>query len=86
MATALGLLAVALLIVATAFFVAAEFALVAIDRARLEARAAGGNRAARRALAMLRKLSFHLSGAQLGITVVSVVLGFVAAPTIAKSL
>ncbi|MCU1454417.1 MAG: Magnesium and cobalt efflux protein CorC [Acidimicrobiales bacterium] len=82
--TALGLGAVALLVLGTAFFVAAGFALVAIDRTRLEAMAAEGNRAARGALEMLHRLSFHLSGAQLGITSVSVVLGYVAAPTLAQ--
>ncbi len=81
--TALGLAAVMLLILATAFFVAAEFAVVATDRSRLDALAAGGSRAARTALAVHRRLSFHLSGAQLGLTVVSLVLGFVAEPAIA---
>jgi len=83
MAAVLGLLAVVLLILGTAFFVAAEFALVAVERSRLETMAAGGSRSAKRALAMTKVLSFHLSGAQLGVTLVSVVLGFVAEPTIA---
>ena len=34
---------------------------------------------------MHQRLSFHLSGAQLGLTVVSLVLGFVAEPTIAQA-
>ena len=83
-ASALGLLAVVLLILGTAFFVAAEFALVAIERSRLEAMAADGDRRAQRALAMLQRLSFYLSGAQLGVTLMSLVLGFVAEPTIAR--
>ena len=83
-ASALGLLAVVLLILGTAFFVAAEFALVAIERSRLEALAADGDRRAQRALAMLQRLSFYLSGAQLGVTLMSLVLGFVAEPTIAR--
>lgn len=81
--TALGLLAVLLLILATAFFVAAEFALVAVDRSRVEHLAHEGSRRAKTTLAVLRRLSFHLSGAQLGITIVSLVLGFVAEPTVA---
>jgi CBS domain containing-hemolysin-like protein len=82
--TALGLLAVLALIGATALFVAAEFALVAVDRERVRADAAAGSRAARSTEAVLRRLSFHLSGAQLGITVCSLVLGFVAEPAVAR--
>jgi CBS domain containing-hemolysin-like protein len=82
--TALGLLGVLFLIAATAVFVAAEFALVAADRDRLEAEAAAGSRRARIALGLQRRLSFHLSGAQLGITLASLVLGFVAEPTIGR--
>ena len=76
-------MAVLLLILANAFFVAAEFALVAVDRDRVEHLAGGGSRRARSALAALRRLSFHLSGAQLGITVTSLVLGFIAEDAIA---
>ncbi len=78
-------MAVALLILATAFFVAAEFALVAVDRVRLEAEADAGRLRARVALAVVRRLSFHLSGAQLGVTLCSLVLGFVAEPTLAQA-
>jgi len=76
-------LAVAALVVATAFFVAAEFSVVAVERNRLEALAAEGNRSAKAALVVHRRLSFYLSGAQLGITIVSLVLGFVAEPALA---
>src|SRR6478609_7508127 len=82
--TALGLLAVCLLILASAVFVAAEFGLVAADRNRIEQRAAAGSRSATTALGLLKRLSFHLSGAQLGITLVSLVLGFIAEPIIAR--
>ena len=82
--TALGLLAVCLLILASAVFVAAEFGLVAADRNRIEQRAAAGSRSATTALGLLKRLSFHLSGAQLGITLVSLVLGFIAEPIIAQ--
>ncbi|CAN5698382.1 hemolysin family protein [soil metagenome] len=71
---------------ANAFFVAAEFALVAVDRGRVEQRAAEGAKQARTTEVVLRRLSYHLSGAQLGITVTSLVLGFVAEPTIATVL
>lgn len=82
--TVLGLLAVLALIAATAFFVAVEFSLVAADRNRVESEAAEGSRSAAAVLALLKRLSFHLSGAQLGITVASVALGLIAEPTIAK--
>ncbi len=62
---------------------AAEFALVAVDRDRIEVLAAQGNRRARLALRGLERLSFNLSGAQLGITASSLVLGFVAEPAVA---
>ena len=79
----LGLLAVLSLILANAFFVAGEFSLVASDRERIEHLAESGNRRATGTLKALRSLSFQLSGAQLGITVSSLVLGFVAEPAIA---
>jgi CBS domain containing-hemolysin-like protein len=74
---------VLLLVGANALFVAAEFAFVAIDRGRLEHEADSGRPGAQRTLAAVRRLSFHLSGAQLGITISSLVLGFVAGPVIA---
>jgi CBS domain containing-hemolysin-like protein len=80
MSTVLGLLAVILLVAASGFFVAVEFALVASDRSRLEALAEEGSWSAKLAVAALRRLSFHLSGAQLGITVTSLVLGFLTEP------
>ena len=79
-------MAVALLILANAYFVMAEFALVAVDRQRIEVMAEAGDRRAGRALALLRRLSFNLSGCQLGITISSLVLGFIAEPTIARVL
>ena len=65
---------------------AVEFALVAVDRTEVELAAAGGDRRAALVARGLRSLSFHLSGVQLGITVSSVVLGFVAEPTVATVL
>ncbi len=72
--------------VANAGFVAAEFALVAVDRTRVEERAASGDRRARRVKRLLARLSYHLSGAQLGITVTSLLLGYLAEPAIAVAL
>jgi len=84
--TALQLLAVVVLVLGTTFFVAVEFALVAVDRARIDRLADEGDRRARIVAGLLSHLSFHLSGAQLGITVTSVVLGFLAEPTVAEVL
>lgn len=84
--TVLGLSAVVLLIAANGAFVAHEFALVAVDRSRVSRHAAEGRNAARRTESMLRRLSFHLSGAQLGITITSLVLGFISEPVVATLL
>jgi CBS domain containing-hemolysin-like protein len=84
--TALQLVAVVVLVLGTAFFVAVEFALVAVDRPRIERQAEEGDRRAQIVGELLSRLSFHLSGAQLGITVTSLVLGFLAEPTVAELL
>jgi len=76
--------AVVLLILINAFFVAGEFAIVAVDRSLVERKARDGERGARRILISLRNLSFELSGAQLGITVTSLVLGAIAEPAVAS--
>ncbi|GAA2544066.1 hemolysin family protein [Winogradskya consettensis] len=71
-----------LLLAGNAFFVAAEFALVASKRYRLEHAAADGSRAAKAALDGSRELSIMLAGAQLGITLCSLGLGALAEPAI----
>jgi len=78
--------AAAFLIAANGFFVWAEFALVAARRTRIEALAAQGNRRAKVALRSMSDLNFVLGGAQLGITMASLALGFVAEPAIADAL
>ncbi len=75
-----------LLIAANAAFVANEFALVAVDRGRVSRHAEEGKGAARLTEQLLERLSFHLSGAQLGITISSLILGFVAEPVVATLL
>jgi hypothetical protein len=84
--TFLGLLAVVALIAANGYFVAAEFAFVAARRGRLDDAAATGDRRAQRAVEVHKQLSFMLSGAQLGITVTSLVVGFIAEPTLGRTL
>ena len=78
----IGVLAVAALTVLTGYFVAQEFGYMAVDRSRLQARAAAGDPGARRALGITRRTSFMLSGAQLGITVTGLLAGYVAEPMI----
>lgn len=73
---------VAFLILVNAFFVAGEFALVTVERSRVSRLAEEGDRRAKRILEGLKRLSFHLSGAQLGITVSSLVLGLIAERTL----
>ncbi|GAA2298951.1 hemolysin family protein [Nonomuraea roseoviolacea subsp. roseoviolacea] len=79
----LGLLALLLLTAATGYFVAQEFAFVAADRTVLREQAAAGDKAADKALQVTSRLSFMLSGAQLGITVTALLVGFLAEPAIA---
>jgi CBS domain containing-hemolysin-like protein len=55
-----------------------------VERSRVSRLAEEGDKGARRILAGLRKLSFHLSGAQLGITVSSLVLGIIAEPALGR--
>jgi CBS domain containing-hemolysin-like protein len=74
------------LILLNALFVAAEFALIAARRTRVEAMAAEGDRGARAALASMTDLPLTLSGAQLGITVTSLGLGLLGEPAIAHLL
>jgi CBS domain containing-hemolysin-like protein len=82
--TALGLFGVVALIAANGYFVAAEFAFVAARRSRFVEQAEGGDRRSRRAIDVHKRLSFMLSGAQLGITVTTLVVGFIAEPAIAS--
>ncbi|WP_211247814.1 hemolysin family protein [Cryptosporangium arvum] len=80
--TALALVAVLVFLVANAVFVAAEFSLTSLDRPRVQRLADGGSERDKRVLAALRTLSFQLSGSQLGITVSSLILGYLAEPAI----
>ncbi|HEY0248468.1 MAG TPA: hemolysin family protein [Gryllotalpicola sp.] len=70
------------LIVGTGFFVASEFALVNLDRAELEARRDRGETRLAMTIAALRHTSTHLSSAQLGITLTTLLTGFTLEPSI----
>jgi len=79
------LLAVSLaLMVACGLFVAAEFALVTVDRAEVERAAASGDRGAAGVSTALKSLSTQLSSAQVGITVTNLAIGFLAEPAISE--
>lgn len=81
-----ALLVSVFLLAANAFFVAAEFALIASKRHRLEEAAANGSRAAKAAVRGSRELSLMLAGAQLGITLCTLGLGALAKPAAADLL
>lgn len=70
------------LIVACGVFVAAEFSFVTVDRPSVERDAEAGNRRARGTLVALRSLSTQLSGAQVGITITNLAIGFLAEPAV----
>ena len=70
----------------TFVFVSAEFSLVAIDQAVVEKRAEEGQRGAARVLRATKTLSTQLSGAQVGITLTTILLGYTTQSTIASLL
>ncbi|GAA3309667.1 hypothetical protein GCM10020295_74910 [Streptomyces cinereospinus] len=86
MTEVLLLLLALLLTLACAVFVAAEFSLTTVERGDLERAAAAGERGAEGALKAVRRLTVQLSGAQLGITVTSLVIGMLAEPSLAALL
>ena len=81
-----AILLTVLLIAANAFFVAAEFALISARRDRLEALAEQGKHSAMTVIRAGENLSVMLAGAQLGITVGSIILGRVGEPAVAHLL
>jgi len=84
--TVIGLLGVVALILANGLFVAAEFALVAVDRSQIAIEVENGTRGARLVESIHRRLSYSLSGAQLGITICSLALGVLSEPVVAPLL
>jgi CBS domain containing-hemolysin-like protein len=79
----LRLLAVGLLVAANAFFVAAEFALVASRRTRIDAMVRHGDTKARVVKHAIQSLDKYISGTQLGITLASLGLGWIGEPALA---
>ncbi len=76
----MNLLAVVLLVLLNAFFVAAELALVRIRDTQLDALAAKGNRRAKMARHIVAHIDTYISTTQFGITLVSMALGVVIEP------
>jgi putative hemolysin len=79
----LGLAAVVVLVLANAFFVAAEFALVGARRTRLDELARAGDGKARLARRAVQSLDRYISATQLGITLASLGLGWIGEPALA---
>jgi len=80
------LLATAVFVFLNGFFVAAEFGLVKVRPARIDALARTGDRRAVIVQRMLSRLDLYLSACQLGITIASLVLGWLAEPAVARLL
>ena len=72
------------LVLGNGFFVASEFALVAVRKSRIESLAAEGSKGAVRLLGLLNNLNAYISATQLGITLFSLGLGYVAEPAVVK--
>ncbi|MFM6852307.1 MAG: hemolysin family protein [Terrabacter sp.] len=82
----LGILLILALTAATGYFVAQEFAYVAVDRNALRQLADDGDAAAQRAMRVTSQLSFTLSAAQFGITVTALLVGYVSEPLVGEGL
>lgn len=79
----LKLAAVLFCVAINGYFVGAEFALVAVRRTRLEARAAAGSKRAASAVRLLNDPTLFINASQLGITIASLALGWLGEPTFA---
>lgn len=84
--TLLALLAFVVLTMGTAVFVAAEFSLTALERSTVDANARTGGRRDQLVQRAHKTLSFQLSGAQVGISVTTLITGYLAEPLIARLL
>jgi len=74
------------LTIGTGLFVASEFSLINLERNDLEARRERGERGLSNTIKALKRTSTHLSGAQLGITLTTMLTGFLAEPALTKLL
>ena len=78
----MNVLIIALLITITAFFVASEFAMVKVRTTRIDQLVAEGNKKAEAAKKVISNLDGYLSATQVGITITSLILGWLGEPTI----
>src|SRR5687768_612981 len=83
LSSSLGLVAVVVLVLANGFFVATEFAIVAVRRSRLDQLAAEGHRSAEAARQVVGRLDAYIAACQLGITMASLALGWIGEPAFA---
>ena len=72
------------LTIGTGLFVASEFSLINLERTELERRRDQGERGLTPSIRALKRSSTHLSSAQIGITVTTMLTGFLAEPSLAK--
>ncbi len=86
MSFATGIPIIIAMLLGNAFFVGAEFGLVSARRSNIELKALNGSRAARITLTAMEQVSLMLAGAQLGVTLCSLILGAVSEPLIAHAL
>ena len=82
MSVLLRIMVVLLLVLGSALFVAAEYALITARRARLEERALNGNRGAKAALRLMDEPVRFISSTQLGITIFAILVGAIGEPLI----
>lgn len=78
----LGIFALFVLVLMNGFFVAAEFALVSVRRTRIDQLAEEGHATSRVTRRALQNLDLYIAATQLGITMASLAIGFVAEPAI----
>src|SRR5437899_10203994 len=80
----LNLLAIGFLVLANAFFVAAEFALVRVRRTRIQELVTGGNATAQVVKEAIDDIQQYISATQVGITLASLALGWIGEPFLAE--
>ena len=78
----LGILALVVLVLLNGYFVASEFALVSVRRTKIDQLVNENVSSARSVQAILKKLDLYIASTQLGITMASLSIGFVAEPAI----
>lgn len=86
MSIEIALLITIIMLLGNAFFVGAEFGLISARRSSIEPKAANGSRSAKITLHAMEHVSLMLAGAQLGVTLCSLVLGAVGEPLFAHLL